>query len=194
MSVYEQGKGWQVGPSSYGDLAGVMQYVAQQRHADQFNSLAFEFDERPDSKAADIRLSVNEAIRSDERQDEFWDDWQHYLKYGTPWAALAAKPYTSRHRRQIGTAFDIGITMADGTNRAPTAEEWAWIHAHAAARGIRHTGASFIPREEWHHDAGYAETVPPYPNVRIAMSAIADADIPTPEKPKRKRTTQIGWL
>ncbi len=194
MGVYVEGKGWRVGPSSYADLKGVEQYCALEHHADQFNSLAFEFDERPESKAAGIRLSVNEAIRSDERQDEFWDDWQHYLKYGTPWAALAAKPYTSRHRRQIGTAFDIGITMADGTNRAPTAEEWAVIHALAARRGIRHTGASFIPREEWHHDAGYAESVPPYPNARIAMSPLTAAPAPTPDKPQRKRTTQIGWL
>ncbi|MGW8430945.1 hypothetical protein ACWGJ9_07450 [Curtobacterium citreum] len=178
MGVYVNGMGWRVGPSSYADLKGVEQYCALERHADQLNSLAFEFDERPESKAAGIRLSVNEAIRSDARQYEFWDDWQHYLKYGTPWAALAAKPLTSRHRRQIGTAFDIGITMHDGTNRAPTAAEWAWIHARAALRGIRHTGASFIPREEWHHDAGYPETLAPIPGVRIANTLI-----PAPPKP-----------
>jgi hypothetical protein len=192
MGVYVQGKGWRVGPSSFGDLKGVEQYVAVEHHADQLNSLALDFDERPESKAAGIRLSYNEAIRSDDRQYELWNGWEVYKRDGHPYATLAARPLTSTHRKAIGTAVDIGITQADGTNRAPTAAEWAWIHAHAAARGIRHTGAGFTPREEWHHNAGYAETVPPYPNVRIAMSPLVVA--PAPVTPARKRMTQIGWL
>ncbi|GAA3330676.1 hypothetical protein HP467_07185 [Curtobacterium albidum] len=191
MGVYVEGMGWRVGPSSYADLKGVEQYCALERHADQLNSLAFEFDERPESKAAGIRLSVNEAIRSDARQYEFWDDWQHYLKYGTPWAALAAKPLTSRHRRQIGTAFDIGITMPDGTNRAPTADEWAWIHPRAELRGIRHTGEHFIPQEEWHHDAGYPESLAPIPGVRIANTPIAPPVTDRPEEDEVKSLIRV---
>jgi hypothetical protein len=148
-----------VGRSSYGDLKGVIQYVSTQRLALQIASLCFEFDTQKAQNGD--RLTINEGIRSNARQQLLWTQWQTYCKYGTPYASLAATPYTSTHRVSIGTAMDFGITDAHGNNRALTADEFAWVHTHGVRRGIVHTGASFNPAEEWHHNGGYAESVPP---------------------------------
>lgn len=160
----------EVGRSSYGSLSGVMQYVTSQHVADQFNSLALEFDTQV-AKNGD-RLTVNEGVRSRARQAALYQAWETYKKNGNPFATLAANPYTSTHDSTRGSALDVGVTSATGVNRAPTADEWAWIHSQGVKRGIRWTGQSFNPREEWHHNGGYAEILPPYPNVRIAGSPL----------------------
>lgn len=158
-----------VGLSSYGELKGVMQYVTDQYVADQFNTLAMEWDAE---QSNGDRLTVNEGIRSRPRQTMLRQKYIAFLN-GGPWAALAAPEFTSQHDEVThGTALDIGITTASGLNRAPTAAEFARIYVLAARRGIIHTGATFSPPEQWHMQGGFIASVPPLASPRIAGSAI----------------------
>lgn len=165
-----------IGPSSYGDLKGVMQYVNTQRIADQFNSLALEYDTQI-AKNGD-RLSANEGMRSRPRQQLLYSN---FLRTGYP---IAAVPYSSRHDEVYhGNAVDVGVTMANGQNRALTPSEFEWMHAQAERRGFTWTGRYF--NEPWHIEgATRAEQLPPYPNVRIANSYIAPAEPVTPPEVK----------
>lgn len=157
--------GFSVGKSSYGDLKGVEQFVATQDIADQVSSLCFEFDTQV-AKNGD-RLTVNEGIRSIERQILLYNE---YLYHG---GSLAAKVYpgpppegTSTHDPSRGSAIDFGITDKNGNNRALTDAEFTWLHANCSRRGIRWTGANFSRVEQWHHNGGYTASLPPITGVR----------------------------
>ncbi|PCN48030.1 hypothetical protein Csp2054_09150 [Curtobacterium sp. 'Ferrero'] len=160
--------GYSVGRSSFGDLNGVEQFVSTLIVAQQVASLCYEFDTQfPGARGRGDRLTVNEGIRSKRRMELLRAAWETYLRDGHPWAALAAALYFSTHREEIGTALDFGITRKDGTNRAMTAAEAQWVHDHGPARGIRWTGQFFNPQESWHHNGGYAYTLPPITGVNL---------------------------
>lgn len=178
-----------VGKSSYPDLYGVEQFVASASVAAQVASLCYEFDTQV-AKDGD-RLTVNEGIRSRERQDYLYD---LYLHHG---GALAANPYTSTHDHTRGSALDFGITSKSGVNRALTQPEFDWLHARAPLRGIRWTGAGFARVEQWHHNGGYAETIPPIPGVNdpgepIVKESRRDPVSPAPED-ESDDTVKITW-
>ncbi len=149
-----------VGKSSYPDLYNEMQYVASLAVANQVASLCYEFDTQV-AKNGD-RLTVNEGIRSPERQD-----YLYYVVYLQQHGALAASPYTSTHDASRGSALDFGITSADGVNRALTQAEFDWLHMRAPYRGILWTGANFVRVEPWHHNGGYVAVVDPIPGVNL---------------------------
>lgn len=176
---------YSVGKSSYPDLKGITQYVATADIAAQVASLCFEFDTQV-AKGGD-RLTVNEGIRSRERQDYL------YALYKSGRGALAANPYTSTHDHTRGSALDFGITMPNGQNRALTSAEFDWLHARAPQRGIRWTGAGFSRVEPWHHNGGYDAAVPPITGVNLPGEPIgAQPDKPsTPAKKGRKKTMYI---
>lgn len=155
-----------VGKSSYPGLKGVTQYVADASVAAQVASLCYEFDTQV-ARGGD-RLTVNEGIRSRERQAYLYNQ---YLYHG---GALAASPYTSTHDHTRGSALDFGITRPDGSNRALTSDEFAWLHAHAPRRGILWTGANFIRVEPWHHNGGYAASLPPITGVNVPGEPIGN--------------------
>lgn len=155
-----------VGKSSYPDLYNEMQYVASLAVANQVASLCYEFDTQV-AKNGD-RLTVNEGIRSIERQILLYN---RYLHQG---GALAATVYpgpppkgTSTHDPSRGSALDFGITSADGVNRALTQAEFDWLHMRAPYRGILWTGANFVRVEPWHHNGGYVAVVDPIPGVNL---------------------------
>lgn len=172
-----------VGKSSYGDLNGIVQFVASLIVAAQVASLCFEFDtEFPGARTRGDRLTVNEGIRSKRRMEILRAAWETYQRYGTPWAALAAKLYLSTHRQEIGTALDFGITQKDGSNRAMTAAEAQWVHDNGPRRGIVWTGRLFNPQESWHHNGGYAYTLPPIVGVNLPGEPLyTDRVKPEPE-------------
>jgi hypothetical protein len=160
-----------IGKSSYGELKGVMQYVTVKVAADQFNTLAMEWDAE---QTNGDRLTPNEGTRSRARQTMLWNRWDTFRRNGTPFANLAAYPFTSIHDELLhGLAVDVGITDKNGNNRAPTPSEFQRIYQLAARRGIVHTGGSFSPPEQWHMQAGFNATVPPLPSPRVAGSTIA---------------------
>lgn len=168
-----------VGRSSYGELNGVEQFVATQEIADQVASLCYEFDT---TVAHDgDRLTVNEGIRSRERQTLLYGQ---YLRGGV----LAAYPFTSTHDASRGSALDFGITSASGVNRALTQGEFDWLHARGAARGIQWTGRYFARVEQWHHNGGYAAQVPPIAGVnRPGEPFPGIEDDMTPEQDARQQ-------
>lgn len=176
---------YSVGKSSYPDLKGVEQYVATGDVAAQVASLCFEFDTQV-AKGGD-RLTVNEGIRSRERQDYL------YALFLSGRGALAANPYTSTHDHTRGSALDFGVTMPNGQNRALSQAEFDWLHAQAPKRGIRWTGAGFSRVEPWHHNGGYDATLPPITGVNLPGEPIGtQADKPsTPAKKGRKNKMYI---
>jgi hypothetical protein len=163
---------YSVGPSSYGDLRGVEQFTNSERIALQFFSLKRDFDALPSSVASGVQLTVNEAKRSRPRQSQLYAD---YVRTGYP---VAAYPFTSRHDEVAhGNALDVGVTMPDGSNRALTDAEFAWMHRECELRGFTWTGRNF--GEPWHIEgATKAEQKAPYPNAR-----------PTVPAPVKKTTT-----
>lgn len=181
-----------VGKSSYPDLRGVTQFVASAVVAAQVASLCYEFDTQV-AKGGD-RLTVNEGIRSRARQDKLFND---YLYHG---GALAANPYTSTHDHTRGSALDFGITRPDGSNRALTTAEFNWLHARAPLRGIRWTGAGFSRVEPWHHNGGYASSLPPITGVNEPGEPIANLGDKQPKPPvapepddESDDTVKITW-
>lgn len=181
--------GFSVGRSSYGDLRGAEQFVSTADIAAQVASLCLEFDTQfPGARERGDRLTVNEAIRTRPRQKMLREAWEHYQRFGTPWAALAAALYFSTHDESRGSALDFGITQADGSNRAMTPAEAAWVHAHGVPRGIRWTGQFFNPQEQWHHNGGYAASLPPIPGAplpgAVAAPPVEEEDDMTPDERK----------
>jgi hypothetical protein len=149
-----------VGISSFGALRGVPQYVTDEQVAAQVRCLIAESRE---VFAGGAILSVNEGVRSRPDQMQKLAEWHAYLR-GGPWAPLAASPlYTSPHDLAKGCALDFGVTMPDGTNRAPTMSEHSWLVARGAQRGIFWTGRDFRPTpEEWHFNGDATRaTLPP---------------------------------
>lgn len=134
--------------SSYGVLAGTTQYVTSAAAAAHVNSL---IDESRGVLTGGACLSVNEGVRSRARQKDLRDDWEDYRYRGGAWAALAAVLYTSSHDESKGDAVDFGVTNADGTNRALTMSEHAWVVSRGRKRGLVWTGKDFRPTpESWH--------------------------------------------
>lgn len=158
---------YSVGKSSYPDLYGTEQYVEDLAVALQVASLCYEFDTQI-AKNGD-RLTVNEGIRSRERQDYLYD---LYLHHG---GALAANPYSSTHDHTRGSALDFGVTSKFGMNRALSPSEFDWLHARAPLRGIRWTGADFWRVEPWHHNGGYVASVGPIPGVNLPGEPLLNA-------------------
>lgn len=156
--------GFSVGVSSYDDLRGVEQFVATERMALQILSVKVDFDQMKADQGSGDRLSINEGKRSRARQDYLW---ANRVALGV----VVAPPYTSRHDEiRNGNAIDVGVTMADGRNRALTAAEFEWLHAQVERRGGTWTGRNF--GEPWHHEmATRAEVVPPYPDARAIVAA-----------------------
>lgn len=167
-----------VGESSYGDLRGVEQFVMSARIALQVLSVIVDFNAWMRELGKTGRLSVNEGMRSRERQSYLWIN-RFVL------AIAVAFPFTSRHDEVLrGNALDFGITEADGSNRALTAAEFAKLHALVEARGGTWTGINFD--EQWHHEmATRSEQLPPYPNARELVDAV-----PRPPAPTRKTDPQ----
>jgi hypothetical protein len=152
-----------VGPSSYGELAGLTQYVTNAEVAEQVNTL---IEESRAVFANGAFLSVNEGNRSRLRQAYLRRKWEAY-RAGGPWAALAAALYFSTHDQSRGNALDFGVTNADGSNRSLTMSEHAWLVARGRDRGIVWTGGDptfMSPSELWHFN-GYPEraTISPTP-------------------------------
>ncbi|WIE65962.1 hypothetical protein DEI99_005335 [Curtobacterium sp. MCLR17_036] len=178
-----------VGKSSYGDLRGVEQYVSSERMALQVLSTIIDLNAYLRSKGRGGSLSVNEGMRSRARQSLLYTQ---YLRTGYP---VAAYPFTSRHDEVLrGNAVDFGITEADGSNRALSADEFAKLHEIVQGRGGTWTGVNF--GEPWHHEmATRAEAVPPYPDARARLAGKPKpppskkpkpAPTPKPTTPKRE--------
>lgn len=166
------GRKYSVGKSSYGDLRGVEQFVSTARVAQQMLSIKVDFDAWQQARGAVGRLSYNEAMRSRPRQSYLWAN-RFVL------GVVVARPFTSPHDEVLhGNAFDGGITMPDGSNRALTPLEFAKLHELVELRGGTHTGRNF--GEEWHHEmATRAEKLPPYPNAQ----ELVNGGPVTPPKP-----------
>lgn len=170
-----------IGESSYGDLRGQMQYVNSERIAQQWLSLVRDFWER-----FGYRLSPNEGRRSKARCEALY---ANYLRNGYP---VAAALYLSRHYEGThGNAIDAGVTLADGSNRALTDEEFAWLHEQCELRGFTWTGRNF--GEPWHIEgATRTEHFPPYPGITVG-NALSSSPKPQPaQPPKPEATTPVG--
>jgi len=167
-----------VGKSSFGDLRGVEQYVMSERIALQVLSTIIDFNAYLRSKGRSGSLSVNEGMRSRDRQRQLYAE---YLQNGYP---LAAVPFSSRHDEVLrGNAVDFGVTNADGSNRALSPDEFARLHEIVQGRGGTWTGAFFAQPEPWHHEmATRAEAVPPYPDARKRLTAKPSAATKPPAK------------
>lgn len=186
-----------VGPSSFSDGSstaprGKTQHVSSLIVAQQTASLCYEYDTQyPGALERGDRLTVNEAIREKSRMWSLRSAYERFLR-GGPWAPLAAwctwgppEQWTSTHREEIGTALDLGITQKDGTNRALTPAERAWVDAHGIPRGIRPTGDGFNPPEGWHKNGGYPWTIPPITGVN--QPGMPFFTTTTPDKPKEPK-------
>lgn len=149
---------YSVGPSSYGDLRKVEQFVSTARIALQVLSVIADFNAWQKARGAVGSLSVNEGMRSRARQTYLW--LNRFIL-----AIVVALPFTSRHDEVLhGNAIDFGITMPDGSNRALTATEFSKLHELVEARGGTWTGRNF--GEPWHHEmATRTEMLAPYPHV-----------------------------
>ncbi|MDY1005754.1 hypothetical protein [Curtobacterium sp. CFBP9011] len=154
-----------IGPSSYPDLFGQMQFVNSERIAQQWLSLTRDFAARFGQNGD--RLTPNEGRRTKERCEYLY---AKYLRDGYP---VAAALYLSRHYEGThGNAIDAGVTMANGRNRALTAEEFAWLHEQCELRGFTWTGRNF--GEPWHIEgATRTEHFPPYPGITVENAVLS---------------------
>lgn len=185
--------GFSVGRSSYGDLRGAEQFVSTADIAAQVASLCLEFDTTV-AKDGD-HLTVNEGIRSVERQILLYDQ---YLHHGGALAAYATsgppKRGMSTHDPSRGSALDFGITGADGSNRALTPAEFDWVHSRGPLRGIQWTGRLFSRVEPWHHNGGYPAVLPPILGAPLPGTAhvTKEEDDMSPEQDQRlKRLEEL---
>jgi len=173
-----------IGPSSYPDLFGQMQFVNSERIAQQWLSLTRDFAARF-GKNGD-RLTPNEGRRTKERCEYLY---AKYLRDGYP---VAAALYLSRHYEGThGNAIDAGVTMANGRNRALTPEEFAWLHEQCELRGFTWTGRNF--GEPWHIEgATRVEHFPPYPGITVENALSISPGSKPPRPPKPATTTPVG--
>jgi hypothetical protein len=175
-----------IGPSSYPDLFGVDQLTSTERIALQFLSMKIDFDQMKADEGSGDRLSPNEGHRSKERCYYLWNN-------RAALGIVVAPPLTSRHYVNAN-AIDVGVTMANGRNRALTPAEFDWMHTHAEQRGFTWTGRNF--GEAWHIEGGTRpEVFPPYPNARALVAAgpriKSKTPNPTPPAPV-PATSKIG--
>lgn len=128
-----------VGKSEYSNLKGQNQYAQERAGLQMLALLAFLLP-----MLNGYRITINEARRPRPAQLAFWNAYQRFLRYGKPWAAVAAAPYTSKH--DSGLAFDLG-----GAGGAVIAD---WVHAllvkYGPAYGIHWIGKNF--GEKWHFE------------------------------------------
>jgi hypothetical protein len=159
-----------IGPSSYPDLFGQMQYVNSPTIAAQWLSLTRDFAVK--FGASGDRLAPNEGRRTRPRQQLLY---QNYLRTGYP---IAAYPYSSRHDEFThGNAIDAGVTMANGSNRALTGEEFAWLHEQCELRGFTWTGRLFATPEPWHIEGDTRPPhFPPYPDITVENAIIHEEE------------------
>ncbi|MBF4613741.1 hypothetical protein [Curtobacterium sp. VKM Ac-1376] len=175
-----------VGRSSYGDLRGVEQYVSSERIALQVLSTIIDFNAYLRSKGRSGTLSVNEAMRSRDRQTSLWNN-RFVL------GVVVAAPFTSRHDEVLhGNAIDFGVTMPDGSNRALYDDEFNRLHQIVEGRGGTWTGVNF--GEQWHHEmATRAEAAAPYPDARTRITATPSASTSSaaPAAPVKPPTPKV---
>lgn len=159
-----------IGPSSYPDLFGQMQYVNSPSIASQWLSLTRDYAAKFGQDGD--RLTPNEGRRTRARQQELY---ANYLRTGYP---VAAFPYTSRHDEAThGNAIDAGVTMANGHNRALTGDEFAWLHEQCELRGFTWTGRFFITPEPWHIEGDTKPPhFPPYPDINVYNAIIHEEE------------------
>ncbi len=184
-----------VGFSSLGELQGIEQFVATEEIAAQVRSLCHEFNTQV-AKDGD-RLTVNEGIRSRDRQVQLYRNWINKVPGATLAAFASWGPparFTSTHDESRGSALDFGITRADGSNRALTQAEFDWVHANGVRRGIRWTGANFRPVEQWHHNGGYPATEPPIPDAPISHTLAPEGDDDMSTYELVKDSNQTIWF
>lgn len=177
---------YSVGASSYGDLSGITQYVNSPRIAAQFKSLAYDYAKK--FGANGDRLTVNEGMRSRPRQSLLYTE---YLKTGYPKAAV---PFTSRHDAVLhGNAIDVGVTQANGTNRALTSAEFDWMHEQAEQRGFTWTGRYF--NEPWHIEgATRAEIKAPYSDDVLNNAPKPSKPVTPADDEKIEDDMRITWV
>lgn len=181
-----------VGKSSYGDLRGVEQFTNSERIALQFLSMKVDFDALPSSKQEGVKLTVNEARRSRPRQSYLWVN-RFVL------GVTVAPPFTSPHDEvNHGNALDVGVTRSDGSNRALTEAEFAWMHRQCEQRGFTWTGRNF--GEPWHIEgATRTELKAPYPDARARAAGHPPAqphrdDNPKPSEQEDDDMARITWV
>ncbi len=162
-----------VGPSSYGDLRGVEQFVTDRRVALQVLTIILRFNAWMVAHGRFGSLSINEAKRSRKRQSYLY---ANRFRLGVK----VAVPFTSPHDEvNHGNAIDFGITLPDGSNRALYDDEFDVLHALVAEHGGIWTGVNF--NEKWHHEmATRAELRAPYADARERLARTAPAK-PTPK-------------
>jgi hypothetical protein len=153
-----------VGNSEYDNLTGKPQYAEERAGLQLLALLAYIAP-----MLGGYRITINEARRSRADQDKFWNAYVRFLA-GGPWAAVAAKPYRSKH--DSGLAFDLG-----GPNgRVITDAAHALLVKYGPAYGIHWIGKNF--GEKWHF-----EYVPGTASI-LASSAPAAGNITAPKKEK----------
>lgn len=165
-----------IGPSSYPDLFGVDQLTSTERIALQFLSMKVDFDQMKANQGSGDRLSPNEGHRS---KDRCYYLWNNRAALGI----VVAPPLTSRHYVNAN-AIDVGVTMANGRNRALTPAEFDWMHTQAERRGFTWPDWAKRAPEPWHIEgATRPEIVPPYPNARALVAAGPNRPKPTTPAP-----------
>jgi hypothetical protein len=127
-----------VGTSEYDNLAGKTQYAEMRAGLQLLALLAFIAP-----MLGGYRITINEARRSRADQDKFWNAYLRFLA-GGPWAAVAAKPYLSKH--DSGLAFDLGGPLG----RVISDAAHALLVKYGPAYGIHWIGKNF--GEKWHFE------------------------------------------
>jgi hypothetical protein len=126
------------------------------------------------------RPTVNEGKRSRADQALLRAAYEHYVRYGTPWAALAAALYFSTHDEENhGNAADIG-----GPDGEPLSEDdHALLIEIGAKYGLVWTGRWFSTQEWWHFNV-YPEqaSVLVAAGTQITGTAPDPADTTTPHE------------
>ncbi len=146
-----------VGTSSYGDLRNVPQYMNDEPGCQLIGLLNEVNAALGYTRRSGPRITPNEAFRSKDRQAKLLAARQLYLAGRGPYAALAASPlYTSNHGPggdiTKSRAVDIGVSLADGGNRALDSFEQAVWRAHENAWGFVSAGDGFSSPEPWHKE------------------------------------------
>lgn len=130
-------------PVGYSFERGTMQYLNSDA-AQAFFALRAEFVRVfPKSRP----LEVTEGDRSRARQLDLWNQWEAYLRRGKkpPYAALAARPYTSNHNGGNAADFRSPVSFSGS-------DESKWMRANAPRFGWHPTGYDFASVEPWHYD------------------------------------------
>jgi len=153
-----------VGTSEYSSLRGKTQWAEMRAGLQLLALLAFIAPMLPG-----YRVTVNEARRSRADQLSFWNAYRTFVRYGRPWAAVAAVPYTSKH--DSGLAFDLGGPGGSVISDAAH----AFLVKYGPRFGIHWIGKNF--GEKWHF-----EYVPGTASVLASNISPTPINIPKEEK------------